>query len=56
MQRFQTVLDETMSALPPNETYSRRRLRETARFHAFILDHIESRIEEWRRVGAETEG
>jgi DNA-binding transcriptional regulator GbsR (MarR family) len=55
MQRFQTVLDETMAALPANETYSRRRLRETAQFHAFILDHIESRIEEWRRVGAAAE-
>ena len=50
MQRFQTVLDETIEALPANETYGRRRLREAQRFHAFVLDAIETRIEEWRHM------
>ena len=50
MQRFQSVLDETIEALPANETYGRRRLREAQRFHAFVLDAIETRIEEWRHT------
>ncbi len=55
MQKFQTVLDETMKALPANETYARSRLHETQRFHAFMLENIETRIEEWRRAGVATE-
>src|SRR5215204_2216703 len=54
MQRFQTVLDETMTALPANETYGRKRLQETQRFHAFMLENIETRIEEWRRMRTTT--
>ena len=55
MQRFQAVLDETMAALPVSETYARERLDETQRFHAFMLEHIETRIEEWRRQRAAVE-
>ncbi len=55
MQKFQTVLDETINALPANEAYGRKRLEETQQFHAFILDEIETRIKEWRRSGAVTE-
>ncbi|HEX6063809.1 MAG TPA: MarR family transcriptional regulator [Longimicrobiales bacterium] len=55
MHRFQTVLDETMNALPANETYGRERLREAQRFHAFMLEHIDTRIEEWRHTRVATE-
>ena len=55
MHRFQTVLDETMTALPANESYGRRRLREAQHFHAFMLENIETRIEEWRHARAATE-
>jgi DNA-binding transcriptional regulator GbsR (MarR family) len=55
MHRFQAVLDETINALPANETYGRERLREAQRFHAFMLEHIDTRIEEWRHARAGTE-
>ena len=56
MHRFQAVVDETMNALPTAETYARKRLLETQEFHTFMLEHIETRIEEWRRTRAATEG
>lgn len=56
MHRFQAVVDETMNALPADETYARKRLLETQHFHTFMLEHIETRIEEWRRTRVATEG
>ena len=55
MQRFHDVLDETIAALPPNEEYGRRRLKEAKRFHEFILDYFDTRIQEWRHEGAHAE-
>lgn len=55
MQRFQTVLAETISALPPEQTYGRKRLREAQRFHSFILDRLNEHIDEWRSAGSVAE-
>lgn len=54
MQRFHDVLDKTLESLPQSEAYGRKRLVEAQRFHAFILNNFEHRIEEWRqeRAGA----
>ena len=55
MKRFHDVLDETIAGLPTNEEYGRKRLLEAKRFHEFLLDHFDTRIQEWRgvRAGAE---
>lgn len=55
LQRFQTMLDETIDALPPEQTYGRKRLRETQRFHAFMLEKLNEHIDEWRGAGSVTE-
>jgi DNA-binding transcriptional regulator GbsR (MarR family) len=55
MGRFQTVLDETINALPSEETYGRKRLREAQRFHAFMLDKLNEHIDEWRSAGSVAE-
>jgi DNA-binding transcriptional regulator GbsR (MarR family) len=55
MQRFHDVLDKTIESLPVTEEYGRRRLVEAQRFHAFILEHLDERIEQWRHVRANAE-
>jgi hypothetical protein len=55
MQRFHDVLDKTIESLPATEEYGRRRLVEAQRFHAFILEHLDERIEQWRHVRANAE-
>jgi DNA-binding transcriptional regulator GbsR (MarR family) len=55
MQRFHDVLDKTIESLPATEEYGRRRLVEAQRFHAFILEHLDERIEQWRHVRASAE-
>lgn len=55
MQRFHDVLDETIAALPAKEKYGRKRLEEAQRFHAFILEDFDTRIQQWRRVRAHAE-
>ncbi len=55
IQRFQTVLDETIGALPAEEAYGRQRLRETQRFHSFMLEKLNAHIDEWRSAGSVAE-
>jgi DNA-binding transcriptional regulator GbsR (MarR family) len=55
MQRFLSVLDETIDALPAKEKYGHRRLEEAQQFHAFILEDIDRWIQQWRRVRANAE-
>jgi DNA-binding transcriptional regulator GbsR (MarR family) len=55
LQRFQAMLDETIDALPREQTYGRKRLRETQRFHAFILEKLNEHIDEWRGAGSAAE-
>jgi DNA-binding transcriptional regulator GbsR (MarR family) len=55
MQKFHDVLDKTIESLPATEQYGRRRLLEAQRFHAFILENFETRIEEWRVARAQAE-
>lgn len=55
MQRFHDVLDETIAGLPAKEKYGRKRLEEAQRFHAFILEDFDTRIQQWRRVRANAE-
>lgn len=55
MQRFHDVLDETIASLPTNEKYGRKRLKEAKRFHEFVLDHFDTRLQEWRQVRASAE-
>jgi DNA-binding transcriptional regulator GbsR (MarR family) len=55
LQRFQSMLDETIDALPAEQTYGRKRLRETQRFHAFMLEKLNEHIDEWRGAVSVTE-
>jgi DNA-binding transcriptional regulator GbsR (MarR family) len=55
MKRFHDVLDHTIESLPAGEEYGRRRLVEAQRFHAFLLDQLDSRIEEWRHMRVHAE-
>ena len=55
MQKFHDVLDKTIESLPTDQEYGRKRLSEAQRFHAFILNNFEHRIEEWRHERAKTE-
>jgi DNA-binding transcriptional regulator GbsR (MarR family) len=55
MQKFQDVLRSTMEDCPPEQAYARRRLLEAQRFHAFMLDYFDNRIEEWREERAKIE-
>jgi DNA-binding transcriptional regulator GbsR (MarR family) len=49
MQRLHDVLEKTIESLPSTETYGRQRLREAQRFHAFIIEHLEQSIGQWRQ-------
>ena len=55
MQRFHDVLDDTIASLSTNEEYGRRRLMEAKRFHEFILEHFDTRIQEWRCLRGSSE-
>ena len=50
MQKFHDVLDQTIESLPQGSEYGRKRLREAQSFHAFMLDHFDTRIAEWRNT------
>jgi DNA-binding transcriptional regulator GbsR (MarR family) len=54
MQKFHDVLDQTIESLPPSQEYGRKRLQEAQSFHAFMLDHFDTRIEEWRHTRTES--
>jgi DNA-binding transcriptional regulator GbsR (MarR family) len=56
MQKFHDVIGRTIESLPQSEAYGRKRLVEAQRFHAFILNNFEHRIEEWRQERAGTKG
>lgn len=42
------VVEEALEALPPEDVGARRRLEMMRRFHAIVIQNLESVIEEWR--------
>lgn len=50
---MQQLLAEAQVSLPPDMTTGRHRLREAERFHALLIDELDTLIERWR-VSRET--
>ncbi|HEX7118203.1 MAG TPA: MarR family transcriptional regulator [Longimicrobiales bacterium] len=55
MQRMHDVLAAGCEMLAPDAEVGRRRLAEWQRFHAFMLEEFETRVERWREYRARGE-
>lgn len=55
VQKFSSLVEETLTTLPVSEKVPRRRLREAALFYRFLLDRLAEHKVKWREVLREAE-